>query len=137
MTENKNVILLKVALVIFAIVTFVYGIGYLFFPVALVDLSGGDPVPSGWLRWSGGTILALTVGAIIILRKPAGQYALVITLGLGTLFTGLTLLYSWFCDYIGDIWFTAVPAIVLLIDSALIWWGYSQAKEVLKQSKAE
>lgn len=137
MTQNKNVVLLKVALAIFAITTFVYGIGYLFFPAAVVDLSGSDPVPSGWLRWPGATLIALSVGAIIVLVKPAMQHALVITFGLGTLFTGLTLLYSWFCDYIGETWFTAVPTIVLLINSALIWWGYARAKEVLKQTKAE
>ena len=53
MTEKKKSKLLDMLLIIYAILALVYGIAYLFFPVALVELSGGEPVPSAWLRWSG------------------------------------------------------------------------------------
>jgi hypothetical protein len=58
MAEDKNVGFLKVILLIYAIVSIIYGIGYLFVPDALVNMSGGQPVFHGWLRWSGGVLIA-------------------------------------------------------------------------------
>jgi len=50
MAENKNVGFLKIVLIIFAVVSLVYGIGYLLVPNLLVNMSGGPPVFHGWLR---------------------------------------------------------------------------------------
>ena len=49
MAQSNNVTLLKVALVILAIVSIIYGLGYLIVPGTLVTLSGGNPVDFGWL----------------------------------------------------------------------------------------
>jgi uncharacterized protein YjeT (DUF2065 family) len=132
MTDKKN-LLLKVSLILFAIVAIVYGIGYLFFPDFLVKLSGGAPVFSGWLRWSGGTIIALGVGALMTVRNPKSQGIYVTTLALGTLLAGLALVYSWITLEEGvNVWFTALPAILVLLISALLWWSLSASKDILK-----
>lgn len=133
MMQNKNLTLLKVALIIFVIVTIVYGLCYVFIPQVLVEMSGGEPVHPSWLRWSGCTIIALGIGAILVLRNPAKQNIFIITIALGTLLTGLALLYSWIFELAVEVWFTAIPTIILLVTSALLWWGRQQAKEILKQ----
>ena len=132
MMQNKNLTLLKVALIIFVIVTIVYGLCYVFIPQVLVEMSGGEPVHPSWLRWSGGTIIALGIGAVMVLRNPAKQDIFIITIALGTLFAGLALLYTWIFEMAVEVWFTAMPTIILLVNSALLWWGRQQAKEILK-----
>ena len=132
MNQNKNLSLFKVALVIFAIVTIVYGLCYVFIPQVLVEMSGGDPVHPSWLRWPGGTLIALGIGAIMVLRNPAKQDIYIITIALGTLLTGLALLYTWIFEMPVATWFIAMPAIIILVTSALLWWGRQQAKEILK-----
>ena len=59
MAQNDDVKVLKVTLIILAVISLVYGFGFLFVPGILVKLGGGNPVDFGWLRWSGGVIIAL------------------------------------------------------------------------------
>jgi len=63
----------------------VYGFLYYLIPDYLVKLSGGAPVFSGWLRWSGGVLIALGVGAILVIIKPKNQGIFVTTIALGCL----------------------------------------------------
>jgi hypothetical protein len=132
MAENKNPILLKIALIIFAIVAFVYGLCYFIIPEALVNLSGSEPVFHGWLRWSGGVLIALGVGTILVLRNPEKQDPFVITVAIGSLLSGLALVFAWItAGEEANIWFTALPAILILVISALLWWGRYQARSIL------
>jgi uncharacterized protein YjeT (DUF2065 family) len=131
MAQNPKLTLLKVTLVIFIIVAIVYGLGYVFIPKTLVKLSGGEPIPYSWLRWSGGVLISLGIGAILVFINPAKQKIFVITIALGNLFTGLALLYSWIFEITGNTWFTALPVIITLVISALLWWSLRQAKEIL------
>lgn len=132
MAENKNPVLLKIALIIFAIVALVYGLCYFIIPDALVKLSGSEPVFHGWLRWSGGVLIALGVGTILVLRKPEKQDPFVITVAIGSLLSGLALVFAWItAGEEANIWFTALPAILTLIMSALLWWGRYQARDIL------
>jgi len=109
MAENKNSLLLKIVLVIYAVVSLVYGLAYFIVPDCLVNLSGGDPVFHGWLRWSGGTLIALGIGAIMVLIKPKNQGIFVTTIAIGTLLAGLALLYAWISIEEGaKVWFTAL-----------------------------
>lgn len=132
MAENKNPVLLKIALIIFAIVALVYGLCYFIIPDALVKLSGSEPVFHGWLRWSGGVLIALGVGTILVLRKPEKQDPFVITVAIGSLLSGLALVFAWItAGEEANIWFTALPAILTLVMSALLWWGRYQARDIL------
>ena len=138
MTENKNQLLLKISLIIFIVVTLVYGLCYFFIPGEMVKLSGGEPVFHGWLRWSGGVLIALGVGAILVLRKPEKQDPFIIAIALGCLLTGLALIYAWITPEEGtSVWFTAVPAILTLIISALLWWSRYQARDILCKKETE
>jgi hypothetical protein len=135
MVQEKKLNLLKVALIIFAIVAIVYGIGYVFFSESLVEMSGGDPVHPSWLRWPGCVLITLGLGAAMVLRNPAKQDIFVTVIALGTLLTGLALLYTLVFEMQEEnaVWFTAMPTIIILATSALLWWGRNQAKDVLKQ----
>ena len=128
MTEKKKSKMLDMLLIIYAIIALVYGIGYLLFPAALVELSGGEPIPSSWLRWTGGVLIALGVGAVYAYRAPVREEAYILTISLGTCFTGLTLLYSWIFEMTGSTWFTLSPAILMLVISALLWWDWFKSK---------
>ena len=132
MAQNNNVKVLKVALIILAVIAFVYGFGFLFVPGMLVKLSGGNPVEFSWLRWSGGVIIGLGIGALMVSSKPEKQGIFVTSMALATLFAGLGMLYSWIMqEGTGAIWFTALPACLLLVLSCLLWWGRGQAKGIL------
>jgi len=132
MAQNNGTKTLKVVLVIFAIVVLVYGLGFLLIPGVLVKISGGTPVDLGWLRWPGGILIALGIGALLVRRDPAKQGIFVITISLGTLLSGLALLYSWIVhEYSGATFFIALPTIIVLVVSALLWWSRQKAKGVL------
>jgi hypothetical protein len=72
----------------------VCGVGLLFVPGVLGDMAGGNPVDFAEVRWSGGVIIALLIGALFVLRNPAKQGALVTTLALASSLAGLAKLYS-------------------------------------------
>jgi hypothetical protein len=132
MAENKNVALLKLVLFIYIVVVLVYGILYFLVPDYLVKVSGGAPVFHGWLRWSGGVIIALGIGAILVYRNPKNQGIFVTTIALGCLLTGLALVWTWINIEEGaHPWFTAMPAVITLVLSALLWWARQQAKDIL------
>ena len=131
MSQNSNSTLLKTTLIIYAIVCFVYGLGYVFVPQTFVDLSGGEPIPSAWLRWSGTILIALGIGAVIVSRKPEKQDPFIVTIALGALFTGIALLYALIFELSGEFWFTAVPMIITLLLSALLWWARAQSRNIL------
>lgn len=132
MTENNNAGFLKIVLIIYAVVCIIYGVGYLLAPNLLVDLSGGDPVFHGWLRWSGGVLIALGIGAILVSLKPKNQGIFVTTIALGCTLAGVGLLWAWIGIQEGaNVWFTALPAILILVLAALLWWCRQSAKKVL------
>ena len=132
MAQNDDAKVLKVALIILAVIALVYGFGFLFLPGLLVSSSGGSSVDFGWLRWSGGVIMALGIGALMVSSKPEKQGIFVTSMALATLFAGLGHLYSWIMqEYSGATWFIALPTCLLLVLSALLWWGRGKAKGIL------
>ena len=137
MVQNKDTKLLSVALIIYIVIVVVYGVFFLLFPQLLVEASGGEPVSSSWLRWPGGVLIALGVGAVMVYRNPLKQDAFVLAIALGTLFAGLALLYALFFETTGDTWFTALPVIILLTSSVLLWLGRNQVKKTLCQKDEE
>ncbi len=132
MSQNGDVKVLKVILIILAVTAFVYGFGFLFVPGLLVRLSEGNPVEFGWLRWSGGVLLALGIGCLMVSSKPEKQGIFVTSMALATLFAGLGNLYSWIMqEFSAATWFIASITCLLLVLSCLIWWGRGQAKDIL------
>ncbi|MCK4921911.1 MAG: hypothetical protein KAS71_12750 [Bacteroidales bacterium] len=132
MAEKSNSRFLKISLIIYALVCLIYGLGFFVVPDSLVELSGGDPVYHGWLRWSGGVLIAMSIGAILVYLKPKGQGIFVTTIAIGTLLAGLALLWAWINIEEGvDVWFTACPTIVLLAVSGLLWWSRQAAENIL------
>jgi hypothetical protein len=131
MNQKSKSALLKVALIFYTVIVLAYGIGYAFFPGYLVELSGNEPFSSGWLRWSGGVLIALGIGAILVTRYPHNQRIFVLTISLGTLFTGLALIYQLIIGAEGKILFSLIPCIITLLSSVLLWWAGYEAKDIL------
>jgi len=132
MAEKSNSGILKIALLIYAVVCLIYGLGFFIVPDSLVELSGGEPVFHGWLRWPGGVIIALGIGAILAYLKPKGQGIFVTTIAIGALLAGLAMLWAWLNIEEGaNVWFTALPTIVLLALSGLLCWSRQKAKNIL------
>ena len=130
-TQNRNLQLLKVALILYAIVTLVNGLVYLFMPVTYIKLTGSEPIPPAWIRWSGGILISLGIGAIMVFRHPVKQGIFIKISAIGSLLVGLTGLYEVFFESVGSIWYSLFPAIVNLILSALLWISLKQAKATL------
>ena len=132
MAENENPLLLKVVILIFAVVALVYGLCFLFVPDFLVNMSGGAPVFHGWLRWAGGICVALGIGSLMVARKPKNQGIFITTIALGTLLAGLALVFAWiYLEEGANAWFTALPALLLLVLSGLLWWSRQKTKDIL------
>lgn len=130
MTESKNLSPLKFALGYFAVLAIVYGIGLVFFTEKLVEMSGTPAFEPNWIRWTGGLLAGLGIGALLALRNPGNQDGFVIAIALGTLFTGLALLYQlifdWQAEYVVS--FTALPCALNLLGSVLLWLGRAKAR---------
>jgi hypothetical protein len=132
MAKQQGATMLKVVLVIYAIVVLVYGLSFFFIPGVLSDMAGGEPVNYSWLRWAGGVLIALGIGALVVMRKPAKQGVFVTTIALACSLAGLALLYSWIAtEYSGSSWFIAVPTIIILALAVLLWWSRAQARKIL------
>ncbi len=132
MAEKSNSGILKIALLIYAVVCLIYGLGFFIVPDSLVELSGGEPVFHGWLRWSGGVLISFGIGAILTYLKPKGQGIFVTTIAIGALLAGVAMLWALISIEEGaNVWFTALPTIVLIALSGLLWWSRQEAKNIL------
>ena len=66
------------------------------------------------------------------MRNPKGQGIFVTTIALGGLLAGLALLFAWITiEEDANTWFTALPTIIVLALSCLLWLSRQQAKDVL------
>ena len=132
MAENKNLVFLKTVVLAYAIVCIIYGLAYLFVSDFLVKLSGSDPVFHGWLRWSGGVLVALAIGSFLVFRKPEGQWIFITTIAIGSSLACLSMFCAWATMEEGtNVWFIALPAIVVSILAILLWWSRQKAKDIL------
>ena len=132
MAEIDNPLFFKVVILIYAVVALVYGLCFLIVPDYLVSMSGGEPVFHGWLRWAGGICVALGIGSLMVMRKPKNQGIFVTTIALASLLTGLALVIAWIAPEEGtNVWFTALPAILLLVISGLLLWSRQTNKDIL------
>lgn len=124
--------ILKVGLVIAVIVTAVYGLILLLIPTQFYEFIGANPFDAVNARWPGGILFAIAVGSYLVLRSPAGQGPLVITITLGFLFAGLALLYSWVVgEYSAQTVHLAIPTILDLIVAVLLFLGRQSSRATL------
>ena len=134
MAQNKISLLLKIGLILFGVISLLYGLTYMFVPQLHVETSGSDPIPSGWIRWFGPILVGLGIGTYMVLRNPAKQGIFVKTLAIGTLLCGPTLIYTAFFEIegAGIMEQTLIPGIVLFILSIILWIGLKQSKDILQ-----
>ncbi len=133
MSQDNNLKKLKAALVFSILVDLVYGIAFFITPGILRDMAGGYPVELGWIRWSGGVLIALAVGGIQVYQKPAGQKSMVTALTVAPILSSVGLLYTLlFEKYSVHTWFIVMPCIVTFALFIVMIWGIQAAKEILK-----
>ena len=132
MTQTSAVQKLKAALMLTIIVDLFYGIAFFVKPGAMSEIAGGTPVEHGWLRWSGGVLLALAVGALQAYRNPANQKSLVMLLTVAPLLSGLAFAYTLLFEYYTiHTWFILVPCVAVFAMFAVMMWARQGAKEIL------
>jgi hypothetical protein len=74
MSPNNGLKNLKYVLLLYIVAILSYGVFFLFLPGVLVSMSGvSEPVNLSWIRWAGGPLMALGIGAIQVYRDPAKQ----------------------------------------------------------------
>jgi len=135
MAQEDGLKKLKTALVCSILANLVYGIGFFLTPGMLRDMSGGTPVELGWIRWSGGALLALAVGGFQVYQDPAGQRPMVTTLTVAPILISLGLLYPLlFEKYTVQTWFIVMPCIITFALFVVMLWGLQAAKNILKQN---
>jgi hypothetical protein len=134
MSQNDGVKNLKLALMAGIAVNVFYGISFLFFPGLLVSMSGSsEPLNLGWIRWSGGPLLAIGIGGLQAYRKPSGQGVFITVATASALLTGLGLLYSKIFDRSTTYtWFHMTPCVLSLLLVVLLLWARQGAKDILK-----
>jgi len=134
MSQDQGVKNVKLALMAVIVVNLFYGVSFLFFPGMLLSLSGSsEPLNLGWIRWSGGPLIALGIGALQAYKKPAGQGVFVTVATISALLTGLGLLYSKIFDRSTTYtWFHMTPCVLSLLVFVLLLWARQGAKDVLK-----
>jgi hypothetical protein len=133
MSPNKETKKLKAALLFSIGVHVFYGIGFFVMPGILRDLAGGTPVELGWIRWSGGALLALAVGGIQAYRNPVHQGSMITTLTVAPLLVGLGLLYPLLLEnYSIHTWFIVVPCVMAFAVFVVMMWAGQGAKEILR-----
>ena len=112
-------------LYIAAIFDLVYGVAFLFFPEWMFALSQDTGVPGspGWVRWSGGLLIGVSVMGFLAAPKPETQRPFVMGLLVASVLIALSLLYSLFVGaYAGAQWFLWVPIVInACLAVALAW----------------
>jgi hypothetical protein len=112
----------------------IYGLGFFLAPKVLFSMSQdpGFPAHPGWVRWAGGTLIALAVGAWIASNDPAKQRPLVIALAIGNGLLAISQLYSiLFGDYQGVAWFAWTPAILAAGLALATLWLLNKYRSIL------
>ncbi len=134
MSNEKGIAQLKFVLAVYSIAHLFYGVSFLIAPGFIVGISGStDPVGLSWIRWSGGPLFALAVGAIQAYQKPQGKGIFMTVASVSALLVGLSLLYSRLFDHsTSAAWFHWTPCIINLALFALLMWARQGAKEILE-----
>jgi len=127
---------LATALLAYAGINGIFGLVLLFFPRFLLDTIGGgaDIYDRAFdlFRFSGGALVALAVGALMVLRKPEGQHSLVTVMAIeATLVAAAIITNIAIDDTPTDLWFELLIAIVCAALAGYLWWARIRARRIL------
>ncbi len=132
MAQEKISTVLRVGLIIAVIELVFYGLILFLIPTQFFEFIGATPCDAVRARWPGGTLIAIGVGAYLVIRSPAGQGSLVLTITLGFLLSGLAMLYSWVAgEYSSETIQLAIPTILNLVVAALLFMGRQSSRQTL------
>jgi len=132
MAQNEGTKKLRSALVFSIIVDLLYGIAFLAVPAMLQTMAGGNPVEFGWIRWSGGMLIATAIGGIQAYRDSHKQGSTVTILTIAPLLISLALLYTLLFDtYSVHTWFILVPCVVVFALFIVMALARHAAKDIL------
>jgi hypothetical protein len=83
----------------------------------------GVPGSAGWVRWSGGLLIGVSVAGFLAAAKPETQRPFVVGLMVAAVLIALSLLYSLFVGgYGGAPWFLWLPIVINAgLAAALAW----------------
>ena len=125
--------LLQVALWVYLVDALAFGVVIFFMPEFTVETLGDAPgFDYWWVRWAGGLLLALALGAALVVRRPRGQGAMVIVFATALFLVGVGLLWSWLAgQYDGAAWFLVLTLAATFPVSALLWYAFLKNREVL------
>ena len=83
-------------------------------------------------RFSGGALVALAIGALMVLRKPEGQHTLMTVMALeATLVAAAIITNIAIDDTPTDLWFELLIAIVCAALAGYLWWARIKARRIL------
>jgi len=133
MSQDKGIKKLKVVMVLFFVTYLFYGVSFLFSPGMVYAMShSSEPLGLSWIRWSGGALIALGIGAIQVFRNPSRHGGFVIVAIISALLVGLGLLYSrLFDNSTGTFAFHMTPCFINLGLFVLLVWARQGAKDIL------
>jgi hypothetical protein len=128
---------LGVALLVYAAVNGVSGLLIAFLPRLFWDTIGGASGDLGRAldstRFAGGALIALAIGALLVLRRPDGQHTLVTVFALEATFVAAGLATNVLVD--DTVTHVAFDWVMLLGCAAVagyLWWARVKARKILK-----
>jgi hypothetical protein len=107
------------------------------FPTAFWDTIGGaaDIYSRAYdsTRFAGAALLALAIGALLVLRRPAGQQTLVTVFALEATLVTLAILTTIVADDAPtDLWFEIVMLLGAGGVAGYMWWARFKARKILR-----
>jgi len=132
MAQNTEVKVLKISLLVVGLLWLIGGLSSFFAPAMIGKLIVGNQVDLIMFRLIGGLHIALGIGTLMVYSKPEKQGIFVLTIALANLLAGLAFLGGWIMhEYTGGAGSIAIFACLALVLSALVFWGRSQARDIL------
>ncbi len=132
MAGSAKPVLLQVALIVMLVFGAISGVALLLAPEAYAAFTQATVPDMARVRWPGGMLIALAVGAWRVLRSPARQGAFVLTLALAMLLVGLSLLFSLVThEFTGRAATMTAACISTLVESGLLFLGWRSARALL------
>ncbi len=128
---------LSSALLVSAGLNGLFGLLMLIFPRFVWDTVGGagDILGPAYdsMRFAGGVLVVLAIGALLVLGRPEGQNSLVTVLALEKTLIAAAFIINVAADEAPtDLWFELVVAIGSTVVAAYLWWARIRSRKLLQ-----